>query len=95
MISDDLRVIYNDFAKLAQENNIVEEIKSILGAHAEQSSPSYEFVFHRNNLQSLVISGIQAHSGELHITWSPMMDSLSLWSKVTASSQIICSSVFS
>ena len=35
-----------------------------------------EFVFHRNHSQSLVISGIQTHSGELSSARAPMMDSL-------------------
>ena len=35
-----------------------------------------EFVFLRNHSLSLVISGIQTHSGELHSARVPMMDSL-------------------
>ena len=38
MIADDLRVISDVFVKLSKENNIVEEIESIMLTDADQSS---------------------------------------------------------
>ena len=65
VISDELRVVSDVFVKLSQMKNIVEEIKSIVGAHAEQSLPSWVCVFYRNHSLSILISGIQAHKDEL------------------------------
>ena len=59
------------FVKLSQEKNIVEEIESIMGAYAEQSSPLWVCIPQKSLL--LMISGIQTHLGELHFTQAPMM----------------------
>ena len=59
------------FCKAITEKNIVEEIELIMGACAKQSSPSRVCIPQK--------SGIATHSGDLHSTQAPMMDSLYLW----------------
>ena len=39
VISDDLRVNFDDFVNSSQAKNIMEETESIIGTHAEQNSP--------------------------------------------------------
>ena len=59
------------FCEVITGKNIVEEIESIMGACAEQSSPLWVCIPQKS--LSLMISGIQTHLGELHFTQAPMM----------------------